>query len=88
MPRKKLPVILELEEAQNLLKQPNKRDPTGLRNKAMLSLMLHCGLRVFEVINLKPGNINLTPQRKTQGRSWEREKGQRSCHTGLPSKPS
>jgi site-specific recombinase XerD len=60
MGRKKLPVILEPEEAQNLLKQPNKRYPTGLRNKAMMALMLHCGLRISEVINLRPGNINLT----------------------------
>jgi integrase/recombinase XerD len=63
MARKKLPVILEPEEAQKLLKQPNKRYPTGLRNKAMMSLMLHCGLRVSEVINLRPGNINLTKGR-------------------------
>ena len=60
MARKKLPTVLEPEEAQNLLKQPNKRYPTGLRNKAMLSLMLHCGLRVSEVVNLRPGSINLT----------------------------
>ena len=60
MARKKLPLILEPEEAQNLLRQPNKRYLTGLRNKAMISLMLHCGLRVSEVINLRPGNINLT----------------------------
>jgi site-specific recombinase XerD len=60
MPKKKLPIILEPEEAQNLLKQPNKRYPTGLRNKAIISLMLHCGLRVSEVVNLRPGNINLT----------------------------
>jgi site-specific recombinase XerD len=60
MARKKLPTILEPEEAQNLLKQPNKRYPTGLRNKAIISLMLHCGLRVSEVINLRPGNINIT----------------------------
>ena len=60
MTRKKLPAILEPEEAQNLLKQPNKRYPTGLRNKAMMALMLHCGLRISEVINLRPGNINLT----------------------------
>ena len=59
MTRKKLPTILEPEEAQNLLKQPNKRYPTGLRNKAIMSLMLYCGLRVSEVINLRPGNINL-----------------------------
>jgi site-specific recombinase XerD len=60
MTRKKLPVILEPEEAQRLIKQPNKRYPTGLRNKAIISLILHCGLRVSEVINLRPGNINLT----------------------------
>ena len=33
---------------------------TGLRNKAIMSLMLHCGLRLSEVTNLRPGNINLT----------------------------
>ena len=60
MARKKLPTILEPEEAQNLLRQPNKRYPTGLRNKAMMSLMLHCGLRISEVVSLRPGNINLT----------------------------
>ena len=59
MTTKKLPTILEPEEAQNLLKQPNKRYPTG-RNKAMISLMLHCGLRVSEVADLRPGNINIT----------------------------
>ena len=60
MARKKLPIILEPEEAQKLIKQPNKRYPTGLRNKAIISLMLHCGLRVSEIINLRPGSINLT----------------------------
>ena len=59
MARKKLPTILESEEAQKLLKQPNKRYPTGLRNKAIMSLMLHCGLRLAEVTHLRPGNINL-----------------------------
>jgi len=36
MSKNKLPVTLEPEEAQNLLKQPNKRYPTGLRNKAIM----------------------------------------------------
>ena len=58
--RKKLPVILEPEEAHKLLSIPNKRYPTGLRNKAALNLMLNMGLRVSEVVNLKPGDINLT----------------------------
>lgn len=60
MTRKKLPAVLEPEEAQKLLKQPNKRYPTGLRNKVIMSLMLNCGLRLSEVTNLKPGSINLT----------------------------
>ncbi len=58
--RKKLPVILEPEEAHKLLSVPNKRYPTGLRNKAVLSLMLNIGLRVSEVVKMKPGEINLT----------------------------
>lgn len=57
--KKKLPAVLEPEEAQKLLKQPNKRYPTGLRNKAILFLMLHCGLRVSEAVSLRPNNINL-----------------------------
>ena len=60
MTRKKLPIVLEPEEAQNLLKQPNKRYPTGLRNKTIMSPMLHCGLRLSETCNLSPRNINLT----------------------------
>ena len=60
MRKNKLPVTLEPEEVQNLLKQPNKRYPTGLRNKTIMSLMLHCGLRLSEVVNLKLGNLNLT----------------------------
>ena len=60
MRKNKLPVVLEPEEVQILLKQPSKRYPTGLRNKNIMSLMLHCGLRLSEVVNLKPGNLNLT----------------------------
>ena len=83
MRKNKLPVTLEPEEVQNLLKQPNKRYPTGLRNKAMMSLMLHCGLRLSEVINLKPGNLNLT-KGKLRIESGKGKKGQGSCHTGVP----
>ena len=57
--RKKLPVILESEEVHQILSIPNTRYLTSLRSKAMISLMVNCGLRVSEVINLKPGDINL-----------------------------
>jgi len=58
--RKKLPVILEPEEAERLLRIPNKRYLPGVRNRAIISVMLNMGLRVSEVSNLRPGDINLT----------------------------
>ena len=60
MIRRKLPIVLDVEEGNKLLKAPSTRYPTGLRNKAIISLMLNCGLRVSEVVGLKPGDINLT----------------------------
>lgn len=61
--RKKLPVVLEPEEAEKLLSIPNKRYLSGIRNRAILSIMLNMGLRVSEVTNLKPGDISLTKNR-------------------------
>ena len=58
--RKKLPTVLNAYEASRLLSVPNPRYPTGLRNLAIMLVMLNMGLRVSEVSNLKPGNINLT----------------------------
>ena len=57
MSRKKLPVVLDKEEAEAILAQPNTGCPTGLRNRAILEVMYRAGLRVSEVINLKPGDI-------------------------------
>ena len=51
---------MDREEAYELIWQPNKRYITGLRNKAIMSLMLNCGLRVSEVTGLKLNNISLT----------------------------
>lgn len=61
--KKKLPVILERGEAIKLTKIPKKRYLTGLRNLAILRIMLNMGLRVGEVANLKPGNVNLVNQK-------------------------
>jgi len=58
--RKKLPEILNSLEASKLLSVPNPRYPTGLRNLAIMTIMLNIGLRVSEVTNLKPGQINLS----------------------------
>lgn len=58
--RKKLPEVLNNFEASKLLSVPNPRYPTGLRNLAIMTVMINMGLRVSEVSNLKPGHINLT----------------------------
>lgn len=57
--RRKIPVTLTAEEINKLIAQPNKRVPTGLRNKAILSFIWDSGARVSDVINLRPGNINI-----------------------------
>ena len=61
--RKKLPIVLEPEEVGKLLSIPNKRYITGIRNKAILAVMANMGLRVSEVVNLKPGDLNLTKRK-------------------------
>jgi len=58
--RKKLPEILNNFEASKLLSTPNPRYPTGLRNLAMMTVMLNLGIRTSEITGLKPGHINLT----------------------------
>ncbi len=61
--RHKLPVVLEVDEARGLLDAPNKRYPTGVRNKAMLSVMLNMGLRVSEVSNLKFRDVSINKRK-------------------------
>jgi len=59
MPRKakKIPEVLTPDEQKLLLRQPNKRYPTGLRNLAMMTLMLDSGLRASEVLKLTLADI-------------------------------
>jgi len=56
---KKLPKILSIAEVEELLKQPNTIQPTGLRDKAMLELLYATGIRVSELINLNISDVNL-----------------------------
>ncbi len=55
---KRIPEALNNYEQLSLLKQPNPRAPTGIRNLCIISLMLKLGLRVNEIINLKSDDIN------------------------------
>ncbi|MBP2634206.1 MAG: xerD 2 [Firmicutes bacterium] len=56
---KKLPKILSIAEVEELLKQPNTFQPTGLRDKSMLELLYATGIRVSELINLNISDVNL-----------------------------
>jgi len=58
--RRKIPITLTVDDVNRLVNQPNKRVPTGLRNKAILSFIWDSGSRVSDIINLKPGNINIS----------------------------
>jgi integrase/recombinase XerD len=48
-----LPEFLNKEEQELLLKQPNKRYPTGERNHLVMKLMLDLGFRLSEATSLK-----------------------------------
>jgi integrase/recombinase XerD len=63
--RRKIPVTLTIEEIQKILKIPNERTRTGLRNKAILSFIWDSGARVSDVINLKPGDLNIGEREAT-----------------------
>lgn len=59
MAQKKLPIILERKEIEKLLDQPSKTSLIGLRNRAIMKIMLNLGLRVSEVTNLKTEAVDL-----------------------------
>jgi integrase/recombinase XerD len=54
-----LPKFLTVDEVAHLVLQPDERDLHGLRDRAMLEVLYATGLRVSELIQLRPGNINL-----------------------------
>jgi len=54
-----LPKFLTVEEVETLLNQPAEASARGIRDKAMLELIYATGLRVTELLTLKPEDINL-----------------------------
>lgn len=57
---KKLPKVLSEEEQDGFLAQFNTRWPTPHRNLCLVRLMLEAGLRVGEVVALKPDHLDMT----------------------------
>jgi site-specific recombinase XerD len=55
---RRLPTVLNEDEQEALLQQPNPNRRTGLRSLCLLRLMLNTGLRAAEVLNLKVSDID------------------------------
>jgi integrase/recombinase XerD len=55
----KLPNFLSVQEIELLLKAPDAKKPTGIRDAAMLELLYAAGLRVSELVNVKLQDVNL-----------------------------
>lgn len=56
--KKTLPILLNSEEVKKLLQRPNTKCYTGLRNNAIMQLMLFCGLRRSEICKLQIKEID------------------------------
>ncbi len=56
---KTLPKFLTLDEVDRLLAAPDVSDARGLRDRAMIELLYATGLRVSELVNLKPQDLNI-----------------------------
>ena len=56
---KPLPRYLAVEEVDRLLAQPDVTTPRGLRDRALIELLYATGMRVSELIGLRPADVNL-----------------------------
>jgi integrase/recombinase XerD len=58
--RRRLPKRISREQAEALLAVPDLGTNRGLRDRAILELMYRAGLRVSEVVNLRPRDVHET----------------------------
>lgn len=59
---KGLPNVLNINEIEAILSQPDTSKKLGLRDKALLETFYACGLRVSELINLKISDLFLSEE--------------------------
>ena len=56
---KPLPRFLSIDEVDQLMAQPDVSTPRGLRDRALIELLYATGMRVSELIALRPADLNL-----------------------------
>jgi integrase/recombinase XerD len=54
-----LPKFLTVSEVESLMAVPDPGHPRGIRDRAMFEVLYGAGLRVSELVALKPGDVNL-----------------------------
>ena len=54
-----LPRYLSVEEVDRLIAQPDVSTPRGLRDRALIELLYATGMRVSELLTLRPPHVNL-----------------------------
>jgi integrase/recombinase XerD len=56
---KTLPRYLAVEDVDRLIEQPVVATPRGLRDRALIELLYATGMRVSELLSLRPADVNL-----------------------------
>jgi integrase/recombinase XerD len=56
---KALPRYLSVEDVDRLVAQPDVNTPRGLRDRALIELLYATGMRVSELVGLRPSDVNL-----------------------------
>jgi integrase/recombinase XerD len=56
---KTLPRYLAVEDVDRLIEQPIVTTPRGLRDRALIELLYATGMRVSELLSLRPADVNL-----------------------------
>jgi integrase/recombinase XerD len=54
-----LPRYLSIEEVDRLMAQPDVATPRGLRDRALIELLYATGMRVSELVGLRPADVDL-----------------------------
>jgi integrase/recombinase XerD len=54
-----LPKSLSVEDVERLIEQPDPTSPRGLRDRALIEVLYATGMRVSELIRVRPGDLNL-----------------------------
>jgi len=56
---KALPRYLSVEDVDRLIAQPDVTTPRGIRDRALIELLYATGMRVSELLSLRPADVNL-----------------------------